>query len=57
MGDLLDRLVDEINGWDDGYQFKASYTNDGDGHFDFMGLRVTEEGRKALAIVLASTSK
>jgi hypothetical protein len=45
-------IVDEIESWDDQHQFHAVYDNDGDGHFDFHGLRVYDAGRKALIELL-----
>lgn len=48
-----DVIADAIEGWTDGIEFKCSYAHDGDGHFDFMGMKITPEGRAALAKVLA----
>lgn len=55
MGDLVKLIVDEIEGWDDGHQFRARYANDGGGHLDFMGLKVKEAGVEALKLILERT--
>lgn len=45
-------LAAMIEGWGDGVEFRARCANDGDGHFDFMGLKIYEEGRKQLVSFL-----
>lgn len=56
VGDQLAKFVDLIENWNDGHQVRVRYANDGDGYFDFMGIKVTDDGKKELAGLLANQS-
>jgi hypothetical protein len=52
--EIVDRIVSAINGWDE-TELRMSWDNDGDGHFDFAGMKVTEYGRADLMRVIEDT--
>lgn len=44
----VERIVREIEGWQDGDEIHCMFDNDGDGRFDFRRLKITAKGRDAL---------
>ena len=49
----LEQIVTLIEGWDNGHQIDCRMVNDGGGHYDFMGLKVTEAGKEELRKLLS----
>lgn len=57
MENVVRSIVECISNWDDGVHCTVHFANDGDRHFDFMGIEVKEPGIQSLIKAIESAEK